>query len=335
MKILSLESSCDDSSLAFLDTERRIFPFEKNHSQALLHREYGGVFPNLAAREHGRVFPELIAAWESCACGPPDRIAVTRGPGLPGCLAVGLGVAQSLARRHGCDLLGVNHLRAHALSPFLPLWQQNVPIEPLLPHLGLLVSGGNTLLFIVGEDFQFQLLARTLDDAAGEALDKGARMLGLPYPGGVEIERLAANGDPAAFAFPRAFRGRDLKFSFSGLKTSLLYRLKKMSSAEIDERRANLCASYQEAVCDALLDKVDYAIRNFFCRSLGLSGGVSQNGRLRKKITQIAAAAELSLLLAPEKYCGDNASMVAFAAAVDPMVIAAPVAFDPNLKIYE
>ncbi|MDR2576855.1 MAG: tRNA (adenosine(37)-N6)-threonylcarbamoyltransferase complex transferase subunit TsaD [Puniceicoccales bacterium] len=333
MKIFAIESSCDESSLAVLDTDLREFLFEMTHSQILLHRPHGGVVPDLAARAHLAAFPPLLSEWREKNFDNPDLIAVTRGPGLAGCLAAGFSFAWSLALFFECPIIGVNHLRGHALSPFMRHWQREISSDTLLPHLGLLVSGGNTLLFFIKKDCQMVILGRTSDDAAGEALDKGAKLLSLHYPGGVEIERLALFGDPGAFQFPRAFRGCDLKFSFSGVKTALLYQLRKMPAEEINSRRADLCASYQEAICDALVDKVAFAVQNFPCRSLGLSGGVSQNGRLRAKMQQLAERYEVPLLLAPKEYCGDNASMIAFAAAIDPQVVPSPEDFHADLEL--
>jgi N6-L-threonylcarbamoyladenine synthase len=332
MRVLAIESSCDESALAVLDGESRRFTHEFVSSQAAVHRQFGGVVPDLAAREHRKALPELVDRWrESGSFVAPDLIAVTYGPGLACALGAGLDVARPLADFYRCPLLGINHLRGHALSPFIPIWQENKPRVDLFPHLGLLVSGGNTLLFSMDENFDTRVLAETVDDAAGEALDKGARMLGLPYPGGGPLEELARAGNAKAYNFPRAFTPAVMKFSFSGLKTSLLYQLRKMQPDEIERRRADLCASYLQAVCDALVKKISHAAGEF--RSIGLSGGVSQNGLLRSEMGAVCARLNVPLLLAPRQYCGDNASMIAFAAAIDGSHgEKSPIRFHPKLR---
>ncbi|MDR1456767.1 MAG: tRNA (adenosine(37)-N6)-threonylcarbamoyltransferase complex transferase subunit TsaD [Puniceicoccales bacterium] len=335
MRILAIESSCDESAVAVLDGESRRFTHEFISSQIAIHRQFGGVVPDLAGREHRFALPKLIERWrESDSFVAPDMIAITYGPGLACALDAGLSVARELANFYECPLLGINHLRGHALSPFIPMWQENQPWSDFFPHLGLLVSGGNTLLFSMNESFIIQVLAETVDDAAGEALDKGARMLGLPYPGGGPIEKLARGGNAKAYNFPRAFTPSTRKFSFSGLKTSLLYQLQKMQADEILQCKSDLCASYLQAVCDALVKKVDYITGEFGPRSIGFSGGVSQNGILRGEMENICSRRNLPLLLTPRQYCGDNASMIAFAAMVDASSgEISPTRFHPKLKL--
>jgi N6-L-threonylcarbamoyladenine synthase len=251
---------------------------------------------------------------------------VTHGPGLAACLALGVAAAKSLALALRVPLLGVNHLRGHAWSPFIPV-HAAAPAEfparlaALLPHLGLIVSGGNTLLFVVDDARRLTILARTLDDAAGEALDKGAKLLGLGYPGGPEVERRAREGRADAFSFPRGGgRGDELDFSFSGLKTSLRYQLERMTVAEVEARRADLCASYQAAVIDALAGRVRRVLarEGGGLRSLGLSGGVANNRLLRAALEAEARRGGIPFLAAESRHTGDNAGMIAFAAAVDP-----------------
>jgi N6-L-threonylcarbamoyladenine synthase len=335
MRILAIESSCDESALAVLDGESRRFPHESISSQVAIHQQFGGVVPDLASREHRKALPELVGRWRaSDSFAIPDLIAVTHGPGLACALGAGLDVARQLADFYRCPLLGINHLRGHALSPLIPMWQENRSRSDLFPHLGLLVSGGNTLLFSMDESFATQVLAETVDDAAGEALDKGARMLGLPYPGGGPMEELARGGNPKAYNFPRAFSPAIMKFSFSGLKTSLLYQLRKMQPDEIERRKADLCASYLQAVCDALVKKVNHVAKGLAPRSIGLSGGVSQNGLLRGEMETACARLNLPLLLAPRSYCGDNASMIAFAAMIDEIHGEKfPTRFHPKLRL--
>jgi N6-L-threonylcarbamoyladenine synthase len=318
--ILALESSCDETAIALFDPGRGLAG-EWVHSQVALHERHGGVVPDLAAREHLRHFPPLIArareAWEGKRIA---LVAVTRGPGLAPCLAIGVAAAKSLALALRAPLCGINHLRGHAWSPFIPLHAAGPgrfagEVAALLPHLGLIVSGGHTLLFTIGTDRRIAVMSSTRDDAAGEALDKGAKLLGLGYPGGPLLEKQAAGGRIDAFDFPRALPGRDdLDFSFSGLKTSLRYVIEKMAPDEARARRADLCASYQEAVVAALVFKTRVALGRGAYRSLGLSGGVAANGRLREAFAGEARRRNLPLLAARSDHTGDNAGMIAFAA---------------------
>ncbi|MGF1530039.1 MAG: tRNA (adenosine(37)-N6)-threonylcarbamoyltransferase complex transferase subunit TsaD [Puniceicoccaceae bacterium] len=321
--ILGIESSCDESAVALFDPERGVVG-NWLQSQITLHREFGGVVPELATREHLASFPDLLqSALNHPDFRQPEAVAVTRGPGLAGCLAVGLSVAKALAIDFQIPVHGVNHLRAHALSPFIPIHQSSPAIYPqqlntLLPHLGLVVSGGNTLLIRLDPDCTLTVLAETVDDAAGEALDKAAKLLGLPYPGGPEIEKMAQSGDPRTWDFPRAFEDpRSLAFSFSGLKTSLRYRLEKMPDDPFQKALPDLCASYQEAVVDQLIRKMRQVLPHHPVRSLGLSGGVSNNRRLKERFTALASDFQLPHLIAPSIYSGDNAAMIAFAAWMD------------------
>jgi len=322
--ILALESSCDESAVAIFDPSRGLAG-EWVHSQIALHEKYGGVVPDLATREHLRTFgPLLERARRDVGFREVSTIAVTQGPGLAACLAMGVAAAKSLAVALRVPLVGVNHLRGHVWSPLIGV-HLAAPTEfesrlaGLLPHLGLIVSGGNTLLCRLDVDRRVTVLSSTLDDAAGEALDKGAKLLGLGYPGGPLIEKLATQGKPDAFDFPRGIGRRDdLDFSFSGLKTSLRYRLEKMSAAEVESRRADLCASYQQAVIDALIRKTSAALRQGDgWRSVGLSGGVANNRRLRASLETVARAQGIAFLAAEPRHTGDNAGMIAFAAWAD------------------
>lgn len=326
--ILAIESSCDETALALFDPARGLAG-EWIHSQIALHGRYGGVVPDLATREHLRnLGPLLERVGAEASFDHIDRVAVTHGPGLAGCLAIGVAAAKSLALAWRVPLVGVNHLRGHVFSPFIAVHAE-APAEfdermnNLLPHLGLVVSGGNTLLFALDQARRITVISATRDDAAGEALDKGAKLLGLGYPGGPLIEKLALAGNPEAFAFPRGIGPRsDLGFSFSGLKTSLRYQLEKMKPAEIEVRMNDLCASYQQAVVDALVRKTTLALereRGGF-RSVGLSGGVANNQTLRAAIGRVAQAEAIPLLAAQPKHTGDNAGMIAFAAWIDPSV---------------
>lgn len=322
--ILALESSCDETAAAVFDPAEGLVG-EWVHSQIALHEAYGGVVPDLASREHLRHFGPLLqrvvaAGW----AGRVTQVAVTHGPGLAACLAMGLAVAKSLGLAWRVPVVGVNHLRAHAFSPFIARHAADpagfaAGMQALLPHLGLLVSGGNTALFAIDERRHIELLAATLDDAAGEALDKGAKLLGLGYPGGPHVERLARAGRPAAFEFPKAVAQRaTLDFSFSGLKTSLRYQLEKMPPEEVERRKADLCASYQAAVFDALVRKTRLGLERGAYRSLGLSGGVANNQTLRAALAEVAAAQGVEFLGALPQHTGDNAGMIAFAAWIEP-----------------
>ena len=333
--ILALETSCDESAVALFDPEQGLVA-EWVHSQIEIHERHGGVVPDLATREHLRTVEPLLGRAREMTAGfaGVTDIAVTQGPGLAGCLAIGLASAKALAQALACPVKGVNHLRGHVWSPFIGLHASGpgafaMRIEALLPHLALVVSGGNTLLARLAEDRSITVLASTRDDAAGEALDKGAKLLGLGYPGGAIVERLAATrgpgGGPAradAFEFPRGLGPRaELDFSFSGLKTALRYQLEKMSPAEVEAGLGDICASYQQAVVDALVRKAGIALetRGPF-RSIGLSGGVANNRVLRSALGAVAARRRIPLLAAEPRHTGDNAGMIAFAAWADPGV---------------
>ena len=318
--ILALESSCDETAVAVFDPARGLVG-EWVHSQVALHEAYGGVVPDLASREHlQHVGPLLRRALAAVPAASVTRIAVTNGPGLAACLAMGLSAAKSLGLAWGVPVTGVNHLRAHAFSPFIALHGADpaafdLEFSKLLPHLGLLVSGGNTALFVLDESRRIRLLASTLDDAAGEALDKGAKLLGLGYPGGPQVEKLAREGNPTAFAFPKAVAQRaSLEFSFSGLKTSLRYQLEKMAPELIERRRADLCASYQRGVFEALVRKSKLALEREIYRSFGLSGGVANNRILQAELEKTARQQGVTFLRAQPQHTGDNAGMIAFAA---------------------
>lgn len=338
--ILGIESSCDESALSLYDT-RRGFAGEWVHSQIDKHADYGGVVPDLAVNEHLTNFFPLLDRIRSKFELPHDlsQIAVTCGPGLVGCLGIGLSVAKTLGLLWEIPVEGVNHLRGHAFSPFMTLGLESISDwQPILPHLGLIVSGGNTILFKMDEGKRIEIVARTVDDAAGEALDKGGKLLGIAYPGGAELERRAKGGDHKAFPFPRAFPGRnEKKFSFSGLKTSLLYTLKDMTEEEIENRYADLCASYQAAAIDQLLVKTRQSLQQGGFRSLGLSGGVANNKVLRLALEKLSSEEGVRFLAAEIHHTGDNASMIAFAASVDREHLWSNVnqclSFNPSLQL--
>lgn len=322
--ILAIETSCDETALARFDPARGLVG-EWVHSQIALHERHGGVVPDLATREHLRTLgPLLERVRAEEGFEGINRVAVTQGPGLAGCLAIGCAAAKALALALRVPLSGVNHLRGHAFSPFIGLHASSpadfeARLRLLLPHLGLIVSGGNTLLFRLDESRRITVISSTRDDAAGEALDKGAKLLGLGYPGGPLIEHRARGGSPRAFDFPRGIpRRAELDFSFSGLKTALRYRLEKMKPAAIEEAMPDLCASYQQAVVDALVTKTRLALAGGRYASLGVSGGVANNAPLREALSSAAGRAGLPFLAAEPRHTGDNAAMIGFAAWVDP-----------------
>lgn len=324
--ILAFESSCDETAVAAFSPDAGLTG-EWVHSQIALHGQHGGVVPDLATREHLRHFAPLLAlARTAIDFENVTRVAVTNGPGLAACLAIGVAAAKAFAVARRVPIAGVNHLRGHVWSPFIGV-HAAAPAEfderlaALLPHLGLIVSGGNTVLFAIAVDRRVTVLSSTRDDAAGEALDKGAKLLGLGYPGGPQIEERAKLGRPDAYDFPRGIGRRDeLDFSFSGVKTSLRYLIEKLSPEEVAARLPDLCASYQQAVIDALTRKTAAALRlgDGRYRSVGLSGGVANNRALRLALERRAHEARVTMLAARPEHTGDNAAMIAFAAWVDP-----------------
>ncbi|HEY5551074.1 MAG TPA: tRNA (adenosine(37)-N6)-threonylcarbamoyltransferase complex transferase subunit TsaD [Opitutaceae bacterium] len=343
--ILGIESSCDESALALFDPATGMRG-EWLHSQVALHGTYGGVVPDLASREHLKHFVPLLRA----AMGDIDPaaltvIAVTRGPGLASCLAMGVSTAKALGLAWGVPVVGGNHLRGHAWSPFIPVHAEDplgfaAALAGMLPHLGLLVSGGNTVLFSLSEGGEIAVIASTLDDAAGEALDKGAKLLGLGYPGGPLIEAAARDGRRDAYDFPRGNNSRGtVGFSFSGLKTSLRYTIEKMDDATLRAALPDLCASYEEAVVDALAVKTARVLAGGGYRSLGVSGGVANNLRLRAALEAVARRTGVRSLAAEPQHTGDNAAMIAFAAWMDGLAGAASadgglgLTFDPSLEL--
>jgi N6-L-threonylcarbamoyladenine synthase len=310
LRILAVETSCDDTCAAV--TEGARIRSNVISSQAAAHARYGGVVPEVASRHHLElVNPVVDAALSEAGAefGDLDALAVTRGPGLVGALLVGLATAKALAAATRKPLIGVDHLHGHVAANFL----EPEPLEP--PFLCLIASGGHTLLAGVTDRGGFDVLGQTLDDAAGEALDKGARMLGLGYPGGPAIERLAADGDSAAFAFPVAMaRDPGLDFSFSGLKTALLYAIRGLEAGEAERRRADLAAGYQAAVVSQLVAKLERALRAGDWAAVALGGGVAANARLREQVGRLCGERAVRLKLVPGELCTDNAAMIASAA---------------------
>ncbi len=305
--ILAIETSCDETAVALYSIERGVLASEIS-SQIALHRPYGGVVPEVASRSHLEVIEPLIrVALDAAGVGVEDvdAFAATSGPGLASSLLVGSSVAKGLAVGTGKPYLAINHIEGHLLSPFI-----GNPAG-IIPNLSLVVSGGHTLLVEVHGAGDYQLLGRTVDDAAGEAFDKVAKMLGLPYPGGPEIDRVAKTGDRTRFDFPRSMlRSGDFQFSFSGLKTAVRYLLPKLASADV----ADVCASFQEAVVDVLVGKTLAAAKKTNSSCIAISGGVAGNSRLREAMVEVCASSGFELVVAAGKYCGDNAAMIAHVA---------------------
>jgi N6-L-threonylcarbamoyladenine synthase len=299
--ILGLETSCDETAAALVSRNGAILANVVS-SQAELHAQYGGVVPEVASRRHLELVTPVIrqALHEAGAqLEHVQRVAVTQGPGLIGALLVGLSAAKALAWALRLPLIPVDHLHGHVASLFL----KPAPVDP--PFVCLLASGGHTLLLDVQDKSGFRVLGTTLDDAAGEAFDKGARLLGLGYPGGAAIDRLAKEGDPKAFDFPVA-RVPGLDFSFSGLKTALLYKVRELAADELERRRADLAASYQRAIVRALVERSTAAAEQIGADRIAVVGGVAANSELRSSLPGAA--------LAPLELCTDNAAMIASAA---------------------
>jgi N6-L-threonylcarbamoyladenine synthase len=302
--ILALETSCDDTCAAVVDRDGRI---RSNviASQGLLHARYGGVVPEIASRHHLELIDAVTAdALERAGArlDDVDTVAVTRGPGLIGALLVGVSSAKALAAARALPLVPVDHLHGHVVASTLG----DDPVEP--PYLCLVASGGHTFLARVDEASAYTVLGQTLDDAAGEAFDKGARLLGLGYPGGPAIDRLAREGDPTAFDFPRSAPG-ELDFSFSGLKTALLYAIRDLGEAAAT-RAADLAASYQRAIVEALVARTRAALERDGIRRLAIGGGVAANSELREAV----AGLDVPVWVPPVELCTDNAAMIAAAA---------------------
>jgi N6-L-threonylcarbamoyladenine synthase len=307
--ILALETSCDDTCAAVVDRDGAIHS-NVIASQGLLHARYGGVVPEIASRHHLELVDAVTAdALERAhkRLDDIDTVAVTTGPGLIGALLVGVSSAKAIAAARRLPLVPVDHLHGHVTASMLG---ENA-IEP--PYLCLVASGGHTFLARVDDPADYEVLGQTLDDAAGEAFDKGARLLGLGYPGGPEVDRLAREGDPEAFDFPRSAPG-ELDFSFSGLKTSLLYRLRDLGAAEaggVDERPlADLAASYQRAIVDALVARTRKALEQTGLERLAIGGGVAANSELRGAVAELG----VRVWVPPIELCTDNAAMIAGAA---------------------
>lgn len=306
MRVLGLETSCDETAAAVVEGGRILSNVVA--SQVRLHRPFHGVVPELASREHlANIVPIVERALQDAGPGRIGAVAYTRGPGLAGPLLVGKVAGQTLARLMGVASVGVHHLEGHVLA---------AELEHRLrwPLVALVVSGGHTHLILARAAGAYRVLGRTRDDAAGEAYDKVARLFGLGYPGGPEIDRLAASGDPRAVAFPRPNLTGSWDFSFSGLKTSVLYHLRDRPGPLRGRRLADLCASFQEAVAETLVDKTLAAAERFGVKDVVLGGGVAANSRLRALLRERGSAAGFEVRLPSPALCTDNAAMIAHVA---------------------
>ena len=323
--ILAIETSCDDTCAAVLDGPRILS--NTISSQAEAHARFGGVVPEVASRHHlGLVMPvvEDALAQSGVSLDEIGAVAVTAGPGLIGALLVGVSSAKAIAAPRRLPLVPVDHLQGHVAANFL----DPDPLEP--PFLCLVASGGHTLLAAVRDHAGHEILGQTLDDAAGEAIDKVARLLGLGYPGGPALERLAADGDPAAFELPVAMsRDPGLDFSFSGLKTALVYLCRELGPSGVEERRADLAASFQAAAVGQLTAKLDRALKTGGWKAVALGGGVAANGPLRDATAALCERRGVALKLVPLQLCTDNAAMIGSAAR-----FAAPIPY-PDYLAYD
>ena len=313
MIVLGVESSCDETGLALYDTERGLLAHAL-HSQVAMHEEYGGVVPELASRDHvKRAIPllEKILFDSGLSLSAIDAIAYTQGPGLAGALLVGASIANGLALALGKAVLGVHHLEGHLLSPML---SKNAPE---FPFVALLVSGGHTQLMRVDDVGEYTLLGETLDDAAGEAFDKSAKLLGLGYPGGPAISRLAEHGDPSVYALPRPMlHSKNLDFSFSGLKTAVLTLVKNHPGELNENDKANIARSFVEAIVDVLVAKCQTALKETKLKRLVIAGGVGANAQLRAALNSAASKKHFQVFYPELELCTDNGAMIAFAGAL-------------------
>jgi len=338
MTVLALESSCDDTCAAVVDFDGRIRSNVISSQDA--HERFGGVVPEIASRQHLEIVNLVVERAlldAEITLEEVELVAATQGPGLVGALLVGLSTAKALASARELPFAAVDHLQGHVAANFLSSadpggphagagGETTAPFEP--PFVCLIASGGHTLLAHVSEHSGYEVLGRTLDDAAGEAFDKGARMLGLGYPGGAALERLAAGGDPEAFSFPgsaaevrKGGRGprhnafaKSLDFSFAGLKTALLYTLRDLSEADAKARAADLAASYQGAIVDSLIQRSERALEHVGSDRLAVGGGVAANGELRRRLGELG----VTLHVPERRLCTDNAAMIASAARFAP-----------------
>ncbi len=304
MNILGIESSCDETAAAVLSEGKILSNIIASQT---VHEQFGGVVPELASRAHNKtIWATVDQALETAGMAMPhiDAIAVAKGPGLMGSLLVGLGFAKGLSISWEKPLIGVNHIDAHMYANF-------IEHEEIFPFVALIVSGGHTRLVHVKKVFEHILMGKTRDDAAGEAFDKIGKMLNLPYPAGPVVDKRSQNGDPAFVDFPRGMIKKGLDFSFSGLKTSVLYYLEKQDEKFIEENTDHICASVSAAITDVLVAKLRRAVRKTRVNHIMVAGGVSANTMLRKKVQTMAHEEGVYLMIPAMEYCTDNAAMIA------------------------
>jgi len=313
MIVLGIESSCDDTAAALVEDGRVVLSSVVS-SQDRIHARYGGVVPELASRSHiESVVPVVDEALARAGASLDDveAIAVTQGPGLVGSLLIGISFAKSLSFVRGLPLVGVNHIESHPYAAFL-VDKGEQKAAPSFPFVALIVSGGHTTLMHFEGYTEYRILGQTLDDSAGEAFDKVAKLLGLGYPGGAVIDRLAKEGDRRSVSFPRPLLGKgNLDFSFSGLKTAVLTHVRGLPARPSEALLRDIAASFQEAVVDSLVTKGLWAVKQAGVRDLVVAGGVASNCRFRERLHQMAAGEGLNLFVPAPKYCTDNAAMVA------------------------
>jgi N6-L-threonylcarbamoyladenine synthase len=318
-KVLAIETSCDDTSVAIVDRSGWVHSVVAA-SQDLEHEIYGGIVPEIAARNHSiALIPLIEEAFKKANMGWSDvqGIAVTNRPGLVGALIVGLVTAKSLSQAKGLPFLGVNHLEGHLLAPFLKDARYSPPADFDYPYVGIAISGGHTSLYQIKGLGDYRVLGATKDDAAGECFDKFAKMAGLGFPGGVKVDQLAKLGNPKAYDFPRSMiHDESFDMSFSGLKSSGQRMLEQMGPEKVKEHLPDLCASFQEAIVDVLIAKLDRAARVFKSKRVILTGGVSANSRLRERAEEWAQEKGYTLVIPPLRYCTDNAAMIGYVGAL-------------------
>lgn len=315
-RVLAIETSCDDTSVALVRQDGRVEAVV-SVNQDKAHAPFGGIVPEIASRNHThhllplieKMFTESGIGWDQV-----QGIAVTNRPGLIGSLIVGVATAKTLAQVRGLPLIGVNHLEGHLQAPFLRDDRFAPPDDFAYPFVALAVSGGHSTIYHIPEWGRYEVLGATLDDAAGEAFDKFAKMLGLGFPGGAQVDKLAQTGNPAAFDLPRSLINEDgATMSFSGLKSSAQRLIDSLGPEKVEASKADLCASFQEAVVDVLIAKMDRAVRAKKVRRAVITGGVSANSRLRARGEEWAKKNDCQLVIPPIRYCTDNAAMIGWA----------------------
>lgn len=314
--VLSVESSCDDTSVALVQADGYVIQ-QLSANQDLHHAPFGGVVPEIASRNHSVSLLPLIQhlleksklTWKDV-----DGLAVTNRPGLIGSLIVGIMTIKSISQAYGIPMIGINHLEGHLLAPFLKDDQYSPPENFTYPYIALAVSGGHSSLYWVTDLGHYTIIGTTKDDAAGEAFDKFAKMLHLGFPGGSLVDKNSLSGDPKKYEFPRSLITEDsLMMSFSGLKSSAARLIEKLPADELEKNKKDLCASFQEAIVDVLLAKLEKAATRFQCRQIIITGGVSANSRLRARAEILAKKKNYTLVIPPLRYCTDNAAMIGYA----------------------